>query len=504
MKPDSLIQNILQQKESKNLLAILAAVIVAYILGRQIAAGHYTFIIMIAGFAAFLLIFIKKDSITFLLPFVLLFPNFGLDIPGPWAVTIEDAFIIALFTGYLLRSILLKEKILPRGSPIFLPFAAFIIVAYVSLYKSVQIDPDKFLINFKDLLRMTELFLLYIVLVKIIDSPEKITRMIRNLLILTSVFVVTSYFIYLTGSEFFYSILTMQPAYIHMPPHKILRMISIAGSTSQTGMFYAIILGLAIYYEPLTRTKRMKVLRVLFIIAVGSCILLSFNRGTWAGLMLGYSFLLLKGSIDWKKIALVSLVIFALAALLFVTVFSQVDIEQNALMAFDISKRSGEARWIRWVSAIDLILEHPLLGVGYNNYAWVYGQYSIQEGNVQQYGSPHNMFVDIVTGTGVIGFSIFMLFMFRLGRIINRISNCRKESIRRISTGIYFAFIIFIGASLFDSFFYKPHHTGILIIVLWSFATTLYRIDTTTPDDFSEETQADSEPEPEHARQKKR
>ena len=50
MKSDSLLQNILQQKESKNLLAIIAAVVVAYILGRQIAAGHYTFILMIAGF----------------------------------------------------------------------------------------------------------------------------------------------------------------------------------------------------------------------------------------------------------------------------------------------------------------------------------------------------------------------------------------------------------------------------------------------------------------------
>ncbi len=477
MKPESFLQKLMDQKESKILLVTLASVVIAYILGRQIASGNHSFILLIAGFAVFFLILFKKDSITYLLPLVLLFPNFGLDIPGPWAVTIEDAFIIALFTGYLFRSILKGEKIIPRESPIVLPFGAFLIIAYISLYKSVQVDPTKFLINLKDLLRMTELFFLYIVLVRIIDSWEKVTRLIRNLLLVTVAYVLISYFIYITTSDFFYSVLTMQPAYIHFQPYKILRMVSIAGSTSQTGMFYAVIFALILYFPFLKSTKITKTFRALLIMAVGSCILLSFNRGTWAGLMLGYATLLLRGKIDWKRIALVSIVIFALLTLLFVTVFSQMDIEQNALKAFQISKRSGEARWIRWVSAIDLILDHPLLGVGYNNYAWVYGKYSIQEGPVQQYGSPHNMFVDVITGTGMIGFLLFMFLITRLAKMISKIASSSKEHIRQVSIGIYFAFFIFIGASLFDSFFYKPHHTAILIVTIWAFATTLSKLD---------------------------
>ena len=478
MKSESVLANILEQKDVRNMLGIVAALAIAFILGRQIAAGHFFFPMALFGFAVFILVFFRKESVIYLMPMVLFLPNQGLDIPGPWAVTIQDAFILMLFSGHLSRCIIRRDKVIPRQSPIIFPLAVYIIVACISLFKSVQVDAGSFLYNAKDLMRLTELFLLYITLYDVFDSTEKVERLIRNLLILGVAYAAVSFYIYLTLSPFFYGILTMVPAYIYIKPHEILRMVSIAGSTSQTGMFYAVLLAFALFFSPLKTTRNRQLLRGLLIVLFISCIALTFNRGTWAGILLASTIVLLKGGLDWKKIVLFSVVLILLATVLLFTVFGQLDVEKQALTFFHVSKNSGLARWVRWVSAVNVLAEHPLMGVGYNNYAWVYGRYSILEGDVQEYGSPHNMFVDIVTGTGVIGFGVFMFFLMRLFKMISRCVESKTQRLRELSLGLYFAFFSFIGASIFDSFFYKPHHTGVLIVTTWALITTLWRAET--------------------------
>lgn len=475
MKPNSFLSNILEQKNTRILVGTAIGLVVAFIVGRQIAGNNYSFPVLIVGLAVFLLIFFKKDSVLFLLPLVLALPNLGLDIPGPWAITIEDAFIITLFIGYLSRCIIRQEKIIPRGNKIVLYYGIFLIVATISLFKSVGIGSGTFLYNLKDLMRMIELFMLFIVLHDTIDSSEKALRLTKNLLILSIFYILTSWYIYLTQSDFFYSILTMQPAYIYLYPSIILRMISIAGSTAQTGMFYALLLALAVYYPPLKKTKVIRLFRGILIAALSSCILFTFNRGTWAGILLALFALSLKGKLVWKKLAVTIMIFIAIIALLAVSFFGEMDLEKNVVKAFHISKQSGKARWIRWVSAVDLIQEHPVLGVGYNNYAWVYGVYSLQEGYVEQYGSPHNMFVDIITGTGIAGLVVFLLLLYQIYVTIQQSMKSAVNTIRESSTGLYFAYFCFIGASIFDSFFYKPHHTGILIITIWAISTAFLR-----------------------------
>ena len=477
MNPESLLVRILQQKDTRNLVGIGISLAVAFILGRQIAVGQTFFPFLLIGISLFLLLFFRKDSVIYLLPAVLFLPNLGLDIPGPWAVTMEDAFILVLFAGFLSRAIIRRENIIPRGSPIILPLGLFLIVAAISLFKSVQTGAGTLLINTKDLMRLTELVLLFIALYALIDSEQKAVRLLRNFLILGIFYMIVSYYIYLTKSTFFYDVLTMVPAYIYIKPHNLLRMVSIAGSTSQTGMFYAILLAIALFFTGYRKNRQGRLVRIMLIIALCSCVFLTFNRGTWVGLLLALFIMLVRGGMDWKKVALASVALILLAAILLVTVFGQMDVEQQALRFFHVSKSSGLARWVRWVSSVNVIIEQPFLGVGYNNYAWVYGRYSVAEGDVQEYGSPHNMFVDIITGTGIIGFAVFMYFFLQLWKMFRRVAQSRIESIRNNGLGLYFAFLAFFGASIFDSFFYKPHHTGMLIVTTWAIANALWRVD---------------------------
>jgi O-antigen ligase len=467
------VQSFLKGMDPRTALGVLGSLIVAFVLGRQLAAGSFLVPGLLVSFGFFLMIFFRKGSVVFLLPFVLLLPNWGLDIPGPWAVTVEDAFILALFGGYLFRVIINKEKIFPRRSPVILPLVIFWLVAFISLFKSA-FTGGSFLSNIKDLMRLTELVFLYIVLVDVLDTRRRVELFVRNLLILGVFYAAVSLYIYFTLSDFFYFVLTMKPAYLYVPPFKILRMVSIAGTTSQTGMFYAALLALAAFFPPLKRTRNLRFARTGLLVLFGLCILLTFNRGTWVGVLLGFSVLTLRGRLNWRTIIVVTAMFLALAILVGLTIFGQADVEGHAIQLFEVSKSSGMVRWVRWVSAVNVILDQPILGVGYNNYAWLYGKYSILEG-AQEYGSPHNMIVDVVTGTGLLGFAIFAYLLAKLWRTHREIHESSDEWIRNYGSGLFLGFIFFLGASMFDSFFFKPHHTGILLFSLWSVATVVWR-----------------------------
>jgi hypothetical protein len=85
------------------------------------------------------------------------------------------------------------------------------------------------------------------------------------------------------------------------------------------------------------------------------------------------------------------------------------------------------------------------------------------------------MIVDVVTGTGLLGFAIFAYLLAKLWRTHREIHESSDEWIRNYGSGLFLGFIFFLGASMFDSFFFKPHHTGILLFSLWSVATVVWR-----------------------------
>ena len=452
------------------------AIVLAWVIGKSIAGQKYDYPIMLVGAMIFLVVFSRRHSLIILFPAVLAMPNIGLDIPGPWAITVEDAFTLLIFGTYLGRAILRRYYLVPRDDPIAVNFILFVGIAIICIIQVANVSPNNLLFNTKELLRLAELAMCYLALTDALDSPKHIMRLVQGLLIWSVWMIAVSFWIYLTLSPFWYFILTMKPAFIFLRT-KILRLVSIAGSTSYTGIYYALILALAAYYQPLFANKGRKVLGATLIGLILACIFFSFNRGTWVGILFGLSVLVLQGQINRRRVALSILLIAGLAVLMGTSVFGEIDVEQKVVDLVHYSSSSAESRIVRWLSAVNVVMDHPLLGVGYNNYAFVYGNYSILEGFQPSYGSPHNMYVDILTGTGFIGFTVFMALMVQIWRRMR--SNLRAPlppDLMRLSQGIFLAHLFFLGSSFFDSFLFKPHHSSYIIIALWAMSTAIYRL----------------------------
>jgi putative inorganic carbon (hco3(-)) transporter len=285
-----------------------------------------------------------------------------------------------------------------------------------------------------------------------------------------------SFYIYLTLSPFWFYILTMKPAYIFLR-HKLLRLVSIAGSTSYTGIYYALVLALAAQFEPLWRTRTRRIWGLGLVGLLLSCIALTFNRGTWVGVLLGVTVLTVQGHISRRRVTIAMVLGVSILILMATTLFGQIDLEQQMVDFVHYSRSSADARLVRWISAVNVILDHPLLGVGYNNYAFVYGKYSIIEGLSTVYGSPHNMFVDVITGTGFIGFVVFMMVMARLWRQMqDNLKAALPKDLAMLARGVFLAFLFFIGSSLFDSFIFKPHHSSYVIFLIFAMSTAIKRL----------------------------
>ncbi|NLH50343.1 MAG: O-antigen ligase family protein [Myxococcales bacterium] len=473
---EDLIRRIVTHRNTREVMGAMLGIALAWIVGKSIAGEKFGFLIALLGATVFLLAFFNRHSIVVLFPIAIALPNIGLDIPGPWAITVEDAFVLLTFSGYLTRSIINRQFIIPRDDRIALPFLLFVMIAILCITKVAWVSPNNILFNSKELMRLTMLALFYIMLVDVLDSPEQILRLVKWLLVWALWMAGISYYIYFTHSPFWYYILTMNPAYIFLRT-KILRMISIAGSTSYTGIYYASILSLATHYLPLFRDKGRRVWGWLLLLLILSCIVLTFNRGTWVGILIGLSVLSMKGYISRRRVVVMTLLLAGITVLMTTSLFGQIDVEQQVVDFVHYSRSSAESRLVRWVSAINVILEHPLMGVGYNNYAFVYGHYSMYEGVSSMYGSPHNMFVDVITGTGFLGFGVFMTLIVRLWRqMAANLRAALTPDMARLSRGIFLAYLIFLGSGLFDSFLFKPHHSSYLIVAIWAMSTAIHRL----------------------------
>lgn len=81
--------------------------------------------------------------------------------------------------------------------------------------------------------------------------------------------------------------------------------------------------------------------------------------------------------------------------------------------------KTSQQRILYWENGIEMIKEHPVLGVGYFNFPMYFARYYPDDVLLKRAELPHNIFIQIGTDTGLLGlavFSGFLLVAYRLGR----------------------------------------------------------------------------------------
>ena len=187
----------------------------------------------------------------------------------------------------------------------------------------------------------------------------------------------------------------------------------------------------------------------------GACILLTFSRGGWIGLLFAVLLMLILSG-KWKVI----LPIFC--TFIFLLISIPVLRERAAL----IFASDGDAsRFAIWKGAWGMIKEHPFLGKGIGTFMANFSQYT--KGLGVQYA--HNCYLQIWAETGVFSLLSFISF---LSLLLWQGVKAFRKSHDYIVLGVFCAIFGFLVHGFFDTHFYSLQ----LAVLFWFMAGMLVTV----------------------------
>ncbi len=233
------------------------------------------------------------------------------------------------------------------------------------------------------------------------------------------------------------------------------------------GLILPIVFSLWLFREK-NRTGWFFAAGFLFIV-----LLLTFSRGGYLGAIFSIAAVLF---FAWKNLGQNKrfLVMAGLALLLVASIVLARPIANRFVSSFTLSEGSSTSRLQIWASSWQVFLDHPLFGVGLGNYPRAIDP-------LVPYRNPitsHNLYLDILSETGVFGLAAWLLLIF--GSLYKILKSIRKDShdpARAINPrtkdigvgvkiGLFGSLVYFVVHSFFETAIFNPAVLAVFMIVL--------------------------------------
>lgn len=187
------------------------------------------------------------------------------------------------------------------------------------------------------------------------------------------------------------------------------RMYSTLYNPNLLSAFLLMVMGAAASLTICRPGRRSKALWASLFCVLSLCLILTYSRGAWLS---AAALVLYFGAVWDKRLWLLFL---AVPAVLF---FYHGGVADRLMSIFTYSEAdtSVSMRMAMWTAAWDMAADHPVLGVGWGAFKYIYPVYNefIQEAGITIYHA-HNMFFNILAETGWIGLMFYLWFFFGTG-----------------------------------------------------------------------------------------
>ncbi len=177
----------------------------------------------------------------------------------------------------------------------------------------------------------------------------------------------------------------------------------------------------------------------LFVISAGFNLVVIFltqTRGTFIGLLAGFLFLFttlaFKNFWKTKRYIIIAVIVFLIAsASFFVFTRNTYSFWQNVpLVGRFVGDLGVGPRFFAWEVSIKTFLEKPVFGWGWENFYYAFNNH--YEPSLLKYGfgetyfdKPHNVFLEFLTNTGLLGFLAYLWLLFAAFRGTTRLKEGR-------------------------------------------------------------------------------
>lgn len=154
--------------------------------------------------------------------------------------------------------------------------------------------------------------------------------------------------------------------------------------------------------------------RLLYLFAggvLGACLIFTWSRGAWLGIMIAMMLFLLMYS---KKFLVVGL--FGILAIPFLPFVLPQSILNRFLSIGNLGDSSTSYRVNIWDGTLDMVSDHFLsgIGVGVDVFGKVYPRYALS--GIELAPHSHNLYLQILVETGILGLLLFILFLITWAR----------------------------------------------------------------------------------------
>lgn len=148
---------------------------------------------------------------------------------------------------------------------------------------------------------------------------------------------------------------------------------------------------------------------------------------------------------------------FIILSLVFPAIFFIIPaIRSRVFQIFDMSQNSS--RFNIWDISISMIKDHPILGIGYENFSINYPKYIANNPNLligDDYLPlhPHNIFLKMQTELGILGSILFIIFIIITVITLYKLIKSTKNNIHRsVMIGILTSYLTFLFMNLLDCY----------------------------------------------------
>lgn len=410
--------------------------IVLLLLGINLIAIQFLSFNIIYVLTALAVLFLFSFNIKLILLLTVL------NIFVPYILQIHSSVIVSLF---LLLSVLLNYSEFETKkykNPIILSLIIFVFAAVVSLANS-HID----LYILMDFFNLIAFVLIVFTIPKIVSEEKEMQKL----------------FLIFVLAVFFHSIIV------------IFNGLTFGGRTfGLLGVFYIDLAGLAFLYSIiflLYAKRKIKYLYAILSLTILMALILTQTRNAWLSTVVGLAFLLVvllfnsKKFLINKRIIIFSSIILFLTATVFVSyinssadidVSRRLDTKTNDVKLSENPASVGEnsfvSRLFIWHTAVNAFMKEPVLGIGMYSFKKTSNKYyTIPKPFFKQYvenKTPHVAYLEILVETGIVGFILFLFFLFSVHRNLFQMMKSRIDEKNVITTLVIFVSIIYITFSM--------------------------------------------------------
>ena len=376
--------------------------------------------------------------ILFLTPFSLevFIPQFSFAAQFP-----TEPLIVAVVVIWVLK-VFLNEKITYRPFPFDKPLLIFFLFCMLSLAKSAYL-----LYSVKGLI----ILFLYIVIgyyfpLHNFNSKKAIKRVVYLLIFLSALFSLIGIF-----NHFFLEISSFE-SYTKGVPRPFFPEHGSYAAFITFGFALSLYLGSGAKKIPYPWLLRLSAL----IIFTG--IVLSFTRAAWVGTFLLLLFTFLSGLIrkfSFKNFIILFLVLIVFSFIIYLLALNT-DIGKHYFSIYKIRNLSNLERINRWMAAVKMFKQSPLIGIGFDTYInnyYYYRDLVYATAFSSSFMGVHSEYLKVLSETGLLGFSAFIFLLatfFKTG--FSLYSKTRDLFLKLTLLGVMGGFFSYLIQGLFNNF----------------------------------------------------